>query len=241
MLKKLILLFAPIAPPTDAGTKWSEVQMGCEGWRKAKEEALQQWAEARNKHVEEGRGSMERDNLLKLLVEAGMQSRAALVALEKSYRPASGVLGNPDYDVLTSSIYVHPKVMDQLDKVYLKHYRVEGSAPALRRCFWMMGGSDESRDAQKLYLEYLRDVKVVLKALSSSKECKLGVEDKDPHALGVVHSVGKLSPLFGPVFGRLCLPLPTATMIDDMKECMDVADEIMGEVMGHNSLSRTPT
>ena len=189
------------------------------------------------------KGSVEDHNkgmegTLKDLVKAGRKARRSLENLEGLYKPtdlAIQIVSREGFDItkeqLSSHIHVTSTVMGELDEVYLRHYASEGPA-SLLHCFRMMGVSATSVSVREKFEEYLDEVEKTLNELSSSPSTTISLEQHDLHAFGLKHAADKLKPLFGPVFGRMCLPLPTRAMLHDLRTCLlEVDKDIMSEVL----------
>jgi hypothetical protein len=135
-------------------------------------------------------------------------------------------------DILRSHVHVSQNVMAKLDQVYIDHYRQSSpEARILRLCFGMMGRSKESKEARERYKTYLDKVWETLTELSAdSRDIRVAQATQDLQVLGLKYAAPKLDPLFGPVFGRICLPLPTISMLEDLRVCLELDSDIMGEV-----------
>ena len=225
MLERLVTLFRPSPPPENGGT-WTKVQAMCAKWSKDKYNVLEKWREGQAEAIG---GPKDRYRELKktLLVDvakAGRKALKLLLELESEYSLADA----PGLD--SSHVHVDEQVMADLDAIYLTHYSPDG-AVALRQCFNMMWPSESSERVREKYRGYLADVQAKLTSLSSSAKCSIRVAAGELRAVGLQHAAAKLGPLFGPVFGRICLPIPTRSMLDDLKTCLEVDEEIMAEVL----------
>jgi hypothetical protein len=241
MLKRFLTLFTPIEPPDDGLDNWEIVRESCREWATAKHSDLAQWAGEREKFGQDSYDEYlaRRDTLLKSLTKAGKRARKSLLSLERSYRLTGEAIKTVsdqgfeiDQEMLKSHLHISPKVMDRLDEVYVKHYQDDDSGDrALIWCFKMMGASERSAEAREKYEGYLGEVLEVLTALSSTPESKALLAIRDLQAFGLKQAVSKLVPLFGPVQGRVCLPLPTSSMLADLRVCLMVNVDIMAEVL----------
>jgi len=234
------MLFAPIDPPADGPAEWLRVQQECKVWAEARGLGLEKLKEIRRRSPEETKYLAQKVLLLRDLTKAGELARKSLLALEERYAATpEGIqnVGGRRFDVdaekLEPHLYVSPDVMAELDQIYTNHYR-SGGALALSCSFNIMGSSDTSADALSAYKEYLHEVQEKLTSLASNVESTITLTVDDARALGLKNAGSKLEPLFGPVHGRICLPLPTESMLEDLKECLEVDPSIIAEVF--NSL-----
>lgn len=223
MLKRLSILLAPVEPPAAALGKWEKALASCLEWEKAKQDRLSRWAGDRGKLKEKSEEQYleGKNDLLLDLTKAGKAARKSLLALERLYHPAS--------KIPRSHIYAPDRVIAKLDGVYCEHYRATDYT--LKQCFTMMGSSKQSKMARKHYEVYLAAVGESLGALSSDAEFQVAFEGDHLWAVGLKYAGSKLIPLFAPVEGRVCLPLPTHSMLEDLLGCLDVHENIVGEVL----------
>lgn len=96
----------------------------------------------------------------------------------------------------------------------------------LHRCFNMM----EDDNARVHFKKYLCKIKAKLAELSSTPLVKLLVDMGDPQAFALRSAASKFNPLFWPLQGRMCLPLPTPSMLEDLQACLDINKQIITEV-----------
>jgi len=224
MLRRVIALFRPIPAPDNEET-WAEVMAACTGWSDDKAALIRRWREMQETmEGTPGHYQAVKEQLLEEVSDAGKQARRRLRKVEKRYSEGRREGLEP------SHVHVDEEVMADLDRIYLKHYSPDGPL-ALRRCFNMMSLSTRSVAVREKYQEYMADVEAKLQSLSSKPECSVRVTAGDLRAIGLKHAASKLGPLFGPVFGRICLPIPTKSMLDDLKSCLTVDGEIMAEVI----------
>lgn len=181
------------------------------------------------------------EDVLRDLVNVGREANKSITDLEGLFRPTDRtiqVVSRQGFDIskeqLSSHVYVTSSVMTQLDEIYLRHYGTDEPSP-LVRCFSMMGASRASVDFRRKYQDYLDEVRRTLDKLSSSPTTAVALEQHDLHAFGLKHAANKLEPLFGPLFGRICLPLPTRSMLRDLKVCLEINKDIMSEVTSISS------
>ena len=240
MLTRLLALFTPIFPPKEGALELvGKVSKSCEVWAELKCARLARWARDRGRFKDESERQYlaEKKKLLGDLAEAGKGRREALRSIDEFYEPNEenmqatrdkGFNINPK--ILESHTYVSREVMDQLDTIYTECYQPDG-ARALRRCFNMMGPSKQSLEALDLYQKYLAKVSAKLVALSSSTEAQDALVSEDLQALGLTCATKRLETLFFPLHGKINLPLPTASMLDDLKGCLEVDPNVMSEVL----------
>lgn len=178
-----------------------------------------------------------RQDLLKNLADAGKNGRRSLLVLEKLYKPTQEALQNVNHqgfeiniEKLRSHLYVTSSTMKKLDQVYCKHYQSD-RASALQQCFNMMGPLDDSKEDLQRFKNYLMDIEFPAhRAFCESRgDCALC----SPRGLSVWCNAcyNKASSPLWASFGRICLPLPSKTMLDDLRECLQVNAEIMNEVL----------
>lgn len=239
MLSRLLRLFAPAQPPSEGLKLWSKVSKDCEEWAKLKHARLSKWTKDRKGFREESADKYlsEKVLLLEDLTNGGEAASKGLLKVDRIYAPTKAStqavkeLGfDIDFDALDSHVHVSEQVMGLLDEVYVQHYG-SGGACALRRCFSMMGPSKESKQTRRKYDGYLDGVQKVLDRLSSDPETAGTFDRHGLQAFGSSHAAVKLDPLFRPALGRICLPLPTVTMLKDLKDCLEIDGDIMAEVI----------
>jgi len=249
MLKRVLTLFAPVYKPGQPDGRVLEVMKTCREWGKLKHATLEQWAKSLGefKADSEVRYLDEREALLQQLADVGGPARSALLDLEKSYKPTEAAVNAVTVDgftidlrILQSHIYISTPVMDSLDDIYLKHYQT-GGVYSLRYCFDIPGTSQEAKDALKKYMGYLGDVRKELLKQSNSRETAVALQAGDLQAVGLKNAVLKLDALFQPAPGRICLPLPTTSMLADLKVCLEFEEHILSEVRNsHAHLRQLP-
>lgn len=203
-------------------------------------EAWAVWEEGREsfKQDSEDKYLLEKRALLQRLCSAGKGAMQAVKKLEKrctTSKPAAHAtvsLGlKQHHEDLTHHIFISEEVTEALDKLYIQYYRSNGASKVQRLacCFGMMGVN--GGDARVHFERYLGDVKKQLVELSSTPQVKLLVEIGDLQALGLKEAASKLNPLFWPLQGRVCLPLPTPSMLEDLQACLDVHEQLITEVL----------
>jgi len=224
MLKRSLALFEP-TPPPDGQETWVGVEAACKRWADAKRVLLDEWqgglVDLMEGPDEEYLAS--KASLLESLTNQGHEARSLVLQLEQLYSPAKD-------GRFQSHVHVSSAVMEDLDETYLKYYAKDGPS-ALRQCFNMMGSSNISKAALKKYKEYLSEVQTKLTRCSSSARCSADIAAGDLQAIGLKYAEKKLKPLFGPILGRICLPIPTKSMLNDLKDCLDIDGDLMGEVV----------
>jgi hypothetical protein len=239
MLSRLLRLFAPAQPPGEGLKSWRKVSKDCEEWAKLKHTRLSKWTKGRKGFREESAEKYlsEKVLLLEDLTKGGKAASQGLLDVDAIYAPTNAstqavkALGfDIDFDALDSHVHVSERVMGLLDEVYIQHYG-SGGACALRLCFSMMGPSKESKKTRRKYDEYLDGVRKVLDSLTSGSKTASALGRHGLQAFGSAHAAAKLDPLFRPALGRICLPLPTVTMLKDLKDCLEIDGDIMAEVI----------
>lgn len=235
MLERFLTLFKPTPPPPNGLKKWTEVQATCQQWAGANEIQSDFLQRSYLGRVEADKYLQMKEALLLELTAQGQTGLKSIRELEKLYsKPAVGTTRSKEYkdagQNFESHVHVTTKVMAEFDQIYLKHYS-PNAVLALCRCFNMMGSSQASEPALAKYRNYLSEVKTKLQRLSSSADCSVAAEGGDLQAIGLKHAAEKLEPLYGPIFGRICLPIPTTSMLADLKACLEIDEEILGEVV----------
>lgn len=233
-----MLLFAPTEAPPAGQAHWLETKKLCETWAERDHLQNREWKQGQTDLLKEGEEKYNRGmrQTLANLVGASREASKSIAALEQLHKPTvaslqttSGLGFNINMELLNEHIYVVSNVVLRLDNLYLKHYGSEGVL-SLSRCFSMMESSRGPSEDLELYQVYLAEVKQLLRELSSSPGTTLALEGHDLRAFGLKHAEAKLEPLFGPIFGRICLPLPTRSMLDDLRGCLDIDKDIITEV-----------
>jgi len=225
MLKRTLMLFKPTAPP-DGQEEWGEVRAECERWSVGDREARVAWWQgihAINRSQEKNKGPLileAKEELVNRAVEVGRDGRMSLVKIEEQYSKG---------EQPKSHIHVDDAVMEQLDRIYLNHYSLDG-VQALSHCFNMTSQTDYSKAVRQRYEEYLSEVQEKLESLSSSAENSVRIKGGDLQALGLKYASKKLEALFGVAHGRVCLPIPTRSMLNDLRVCLEVDKSIVAEV-----------
>ena len=226
------VLFAPIPPPTSISPSFDDVIDGCETWEQTRRDKLRHWTMERQKYVDNEEATEKRDELLQELIDAGREPRAALLELEDLYRP--------DASEFRSHVYVDQWVMQKLDKIYKCHYHGPNKPLTPNRFFEMMRDPDEDPGWRKAYQLYLEDVQKALLEIKKNIESIPTFGEADQRAvLGLEHAASKVKPLFWPVFGRVCLPLPTKTMIEDLRAVLDIGNDVLSEVRSFKDPNKT--
>lgn len=221
-------------PPAAGPELWLKTQELCEKWAEQDDTTLTKWKSHQLEFLQEGEGiyAREKCKVLDDLVKAGTEARKSLTTLERLYSPTAAALQliskrgfNVDIEQLKSHVYVTSSVMAQLDNIYLKYY----DGPTLGRCFQITGPSKHSEDLRR-YQKYLGEVDTTLNELSMGSGVSVALHECNLQALGLKHARDKLEPLFGPLFGRVCLPLPTRSMLTHLRDFLEVDKDIMAEV-----------
>jgi hypothetical protein len=135
---------------------------------------------------------------------------------------------NLDFNRFESYVHVSATLMEKLDKVYLEHFR-EVEDFTLLDCF------DIYKDNHRgLFMKYLDDV---LEVLNVEKNGLGSRSAQDPAVYGVVGAVSRLKHMFLPLQGRICLPLATVSMLDDLRKFVLMDGNVIPQVRGRLSLT----
>lgn len=141
-------------------------------------------------------------------------------------------------------VFVPDQVMEGINEIYIKHYHGEeqiGDGFNGLLCFSCHGCGHQTSEEHNMPVckstltNYLKDVKQYL------EDPALDLEDLDedhPQRRGVVNAAIRLEPLHLPIGapGRLALPLPTRTMIQDLWDyVMSMDGDVLWEV-GYDKL-----
>lgn len=236
MFDRLKLIFTPTAPPAGASKKWSAVQRECERWGMKRRQAQNVWMD-NTKDIKSADLPSERKNLLTSAVTAGKTARKSLLRFEQLYRPSiqkahQASSFDPPQDPFSSRVYLSRALMQELDEVYIDHYcDDENRLKDLHRCFETMGSvSAEGSEWITAYERYVEDVEKRLQHLAKVLETQPAAAWQGLTAANLNHSAEKVKPLLWPVFGRLCLPLPTPSMLEDFRPVLEIGNEVMKEV-----------
>ena len=129
-----------------------------------------------------------------------------------------------DFDNFESYVHVSPALMDKLDNVYLEHFRGDGEvALRLLDCFRIY----EEEQHEGLFVAYLDDVKTLLLSETEGADAQ-----NDPQAYGARMASLRLMEALLPLDGRLCLPLATSSMLEDLKTCVIRDEMVVPQVRG---------
>jgi hypothetical protein len=173
-------------------------------------------------------------NLLNSAAAAGKTARVALLDFEKLYLPETPTVDSitgprPGPHPFQSHVYLSAVLMEALDDVYIQHFRDATPTIDLNSFFETLGPVPEP--VSDRIRCYVADVKKVLLDLAKD------VEKDEVLATSVSHTAAelkcaaaKVEPLLSPVFGRLSLPLPTRSMLEDFRSVLDIGDGVMSEV-----------
>src|ERR1700753_733959 len=155
MFDRMKLLFAPIPSPADASKKWLGVERGCREWQNGRCTSISNWKD-NTSDIKNAVLGVERSILLTAAVEAGRNPRKQLLDFESLYRPKKP-------QELSSHVYLSKGVMDQLDQLYVNHYRNGKGGLSLHHCFeTMMDCEEDIIELLKAHQNYLEDVKTLL-------------------------------------------------------------------------------
>lgn len=182
----------------------------------------------------------ERALLLNKLHAGGEKAHKSLIALERSFRwtsaageAAKGKGVKIDVDKHTSYVHVSKSVMDVLDEIYVNTFRAEEGEDQiqLQDCFTLTSGSQAMEAKQQRFKAYLEQVTRSMESLlKPGSEMDAAYAAGSPQAHGLAGAIERLQPLFYPVQGRICLPLPTVSMLEDLKECVLMDPKVICEV-----------
>jgi len=204
---------------------------------------MDDWAAGRQGYKAESEAAYlkEREELLRDLTEQGREARSTLRALEQSLEPTEASCGATraeGYDVemqhLKSHVHVRADVMGRLDNIYRAHYRPAG-VEGLRRCLRMRGSSAGDKAERKRYRGYLVDVRDELETLGRGADTLVECGAGNLQAFGLKHAHSKLLALYTPTLGKINLPLATASMLEDLRACLEIDQHVMGEVRHHHA------
>jgi hypothetical protein len=241
MLKRIKTLFAPIPVPHD--TQWNNVRVKLNKWTETKRDLLNSWAAnsaAFHKESEE-RYLKERKTLLDELYAGGKVAQQALDKLERSFRwtkPTANAAKSKRVQIGVNSyesyVHVSESVMDRLDEVYVDTFRAKNGKDEIRLidCFSEDVGSKKMLAKRKMFNKYLVKVADTMALLTADPEMVAAFDADLPQAHGLRWAAERLSPLFSPVEGRICLPLPTASMLEDLRTCVLMDPNVVCEVRG---------
>jgi len=130
-----------------------------------------------------------------------------------------------------SYVHISEKTMDRLDEVYVETFRGDDvDAIRLADCFCL--GADMGGGKRTQFKRYLGAVRAILNkaAFEANRDLDTGGEGITPQGYGIIESCGRLDPLFLPLQCRICLPLATMSMIEDLKPCVLMASNVVREV-----------
>lgn len=158
----------------------------------------------------------DREKLLRQLVD----SKKALSTGARKFWATSSI-GQAD-QTTKCPVFVPDEVMDEIDRIYLTHYHTEDTCDSEVNNLLCFSGHRCSHDVgegktpicQITFLDYLRDVEEYLKTRPALKSL-----NKDhPQITGVTNAAIRLIPLHMPIGvpGRLTLPLPSRSMLQDL-------------------------
>lgn len=115
-----------------------------------------------------------------------------------------------NFEQYGSHVHVCADLLGKLDHVYIKHFH-KGDLNLLD-CFNIYEG-----EHHQLFLAYIENVSGVLDSHVDTPQFETSRDGGDPQAIGLEVACRRLKPLFYPLEGRVCLPLATVSMIEDLK------------------------
>ena len=221
-------------------TPWSSAHATLHKWTKTKRDLLNSWAaNSAGFHKEsEQRYLKERMTLLDKLCADGTTAQKTLDKLEKSFRwtkaaaESKGVqIGVDSYE---SYVHVSENVMDRLDEVYVDTFRAKNGEDEIQLidCFSEDFGSEKMLAKRRMFERYLVKVADTMALLIADPEMAAAFDAGSPQARGLRWAAERLRPLFSPLEGRICLPLPTVSMLEDLRTCVLMDPNVMCEVRG---------
>jgi len=233
MLEKAIVLFSPVET-SKACDLWEEENIqDFEELMEAKTRRLAQWNADRSgfKNNSEAQYLRERTVLLDDLQRLGDKSQRFLADLESSLQWAdeSSIHTKAKEDIPRDP--VSKAVVDRLDRLYCNTFRGNMGRNVLIDCF----GAQTDRTKRKMFIKYLDDLKELLSELLNDPKVSATFEDGCLQARGLKFARRRIYPLFFPLDGRICLPLPTVSMLEDLREYILKDPKIMLLVRGFHT------
>ena len=234
----MLLLFTPILAPAQE-CEWEEIKEQSNECARQRSNAWATWNTTREsiQHTTEDEYAATKAELLDSLTSSGNLLALSLRRLEKSYHPDEGSVDATAsegvrlrYEDLAHHIYVSEEVMKELDDIYIQHYRPNGAPGNQKLIDYFNMMQDRTEKAQANFKNYLSDIKEKLADLSSTPQAKLSLAVGDPQTFGLREAASKLDPLFWPLEHRVALPLPTVSMLEDLKICLSVDEGVITEV-----------
>lgn len=232
MLNRALALFAPAPSPEDVNDTWQTTLTACVAWTKEKNDLLAAWADDCEGFLGESeeRYEAKREALADALAVGGKDACARLGTLEKSLRWKPRTIKAHqktgfDLGVNNPECYVHVSkdALSQFDKLYTKVFRNNRpGAIRLVDCFSSIHHDEQKMRQFKVYVE---DLKTAIKNLQTTSQ-------QVSQTYGLSEAVHRVEALFYPVEGRICLPLPTVSMLDDLKTCVLMDSKVMYQVCG---------
>jgi hypothetical protein len=218
MLDRAILLFSPVETPGEA-LMWGDLQRPMNHWVNTKRDRLSEWMDNRAAFMvdSEERYLQERTKLLNDLQKSGRYVQTALAMLERSLRTATQTVettnnGRP----YASHVHISQDVMDELDRLYCEVFRGNTHGFALHDCFNVL----THETGMEAFTNYLVGVEDILTRMSKVPEAVAAHRKGCSQTRGLHFAIKRVFMLFLPVDGRICLPLPTTTMLDDLRTCV---------------------
>jgi len=227
MLRRALTLFAPTSSPLKDDKSWVAAHEAHVEWAKKKVHLLTTWAENRARYLEESedRYFEKRECLVEALAQGGEKAHTLSRKLEHSLGwtdEAGKEAGKQGFHlgVDTPQCYTHVSsaVMEHLDRVYIAFFRKGGAGSIkLVDCF-ALHLNEPKREKFKEYLSAVCTAMADL--LAEGSDLGEAYKKGSPQAYGVSEAVCRLDPLFYPIDGRISLPLPTVSMLEDLKQCV---------------------
>jgi len=253
MIKRTTALFAPYPSDRDDGERLKRTIEVNKSWIKTRKAAIRQWNELRigyreegYKHYLEGRTSLldtlagkrhptprgRGAPLLTVIIEAGKKLHEDNYTLDKPFKATHGIIKEAreagidmDFDTYESYVHVDSGLMENLDKIYREQFQQDDGF-TLSRCF----NITEDAECHDRLTEYIKKVKEELEWILCRPESGELLEQGDPHEHGIKGADARLDSLFAITDGRICLPLATPSMLDDLKEYVLVHGNVIIEV-----------
>ena len=223
ILERAIMLFAPISLGTEGlDGELLSFWYSADVWAEIKRNKLREWMKHRAsfKGESEARYLLERTKLLNDLQESGRDTQTNLNALEQSLQCTDKAIAAAEKEGILinvrsyrSHVHVAETVMDRLDELYCDTFRGEKGRLTLLDCF-----SIQKDDAKTvMFMEYLGAVQTLLESLCEAPALISSGGDSDPQMYGLANARVRLYFYFKPVDGRICLPIPTVSMLSDLR------------------------
>lgn len=174
------------------------------------------------------------ETLLTTSPEAGKTSDDLLKQLDRFFRVPSDPVkaardAKVDFSLNHFESYVHMdrNLLDLLDELYVNHFRAdEQGALRIHHCFNLY----EDPEKCNKFKAYLTAVLDVLQKVMEGESFQTYYQEGDPNAVGIDAAWDRIEPLFYPLMGRINLPLPCVSMLEDLKTCVLVDGGVISQV-----------